>query len=160
MATRKTHGPAIRAMRELIGLQQAALAAAVGVEPPTLSNIEAGRKNGSPQVVARIAARLGVTLDAITVPDGDEQDLQHYTAEQVAQFTGWTTDAILRAARAKEIPSRKFGKTAPRFHADDIRVISRMALQGPDTAHLIAPIANPADITPSRARRTATRRTA
>ncbi|MEV7264010.1 helix-turn-helix transcriptional regulator [Micromonospora aurantiaca] len=69
MTTRRAaNGAAIKALREALGKEQAALAAEVGVGSTHLSNIEAGRRQPSPVLMGRIAAVLGVPLAAITYP--------------------------------------------------------------------------------------------
>ena len=66
MATRQTHGPAVRAIREALGIRHSDFAAKCHISPGYLSNIEAGRKQPSPEVARAIADQLGVTLDTIT----------------------------------------------------------------------------------------------
>lgn len=70
--TRRTvHGPAVRAIREAIGISQQQLADDVGVSGSYLTNIEAGRKQPSPELARRIADRLTVDVTAFSyiVPD-------------------------------------------------------------------------------------------
>lgn len=71
MATRMTHGPAIKAIREALGKRQEAVATACEIHSGYLSNIEKGAKQPSPAIARRIADELGVPLAAITysVPD-------------------------------------------------------------------------------------------
>ncbi|MGO2361185.1 MAG: helix-turn-helix domain-containing protein [Brachybacterium tyrofermentans] len=59
---------ALRAIRELAGVKSGDLARAAGISHSFLSNIEAGRKQPSPSVTHTLARRLGVPIDAITVP--------------------------------------------------------------------------------------------
>ena len=73
MSYRKTHGPAVRAIREALGLRHGAFAVQCEITPGYLTNIEKGIKQPSPAVAAAIANRLGVPLDAI-----------QYTVEDVA----------------------------------------------------------------------------
>lgn len=63
---RLTHGAAVRAIREALGIKHGEFAISVDITPGYLTNIEAGRKQPSPEVAVGIAKRLGVPLDAIT----------------------------------------------------------------------------------------------
>lgn len=65
---RKTNGGTVRAIREALGIRQGAFARDVLISAGYLSNIEAGRKQPPPDVVKRIADRLGVFVDDITYP--------------------------------------------------------------------------------------------
>lgn len=73
MSYRKTHGPAVRAIREALGLRHGVFAVQCEITPGYLTNIEKGIKQPSPAVAAAIANRLGIPLDAI-----------QYTVEDVA----------------------------------------------------------------------------
>jgi|GEM_PF-6623327 len=64
-ATRRTHGPAVRAIREALGIRHGVFAVDCDITPGYLTRIEQGHKQPSPPVAAAIAARLGVPLDAI-----------------------------------------------------------------------------------------------
>jgi transcriptional regulator with XRE-family HTH domain len=66
--TRLAHGPAIRAIREALGINHGEFALRCNMSPGYLTNIESGRKQPSPAVAKRIAEELGITLDAITYP--------------------------------------------------------------------------------------------
>lgn len=60
----ETTGQRIRATREKKGISQVALARAVGIKPPSLSEIERGEtKRPSGEVLVKIAHSLGVTPD-------------------------------------------------------------------------------------------------
>ena len=63
---RLLHGPAVRVMREQLGVPHGVFAVQVGISPGYLTNIEKGRKQPAPTVVKAIADRLGVNLDDIT----------------------------------------------------------------------------------------------
>lgn len=63
---RLIHGPAVRVMREQLGVPHGVFAIDVGISPGYLTNIEKGRKQPAPMVTKAIATRLGVSLDAIT----------------------------------------------------------------------------------------------
>lgn len=63
---RLTHGAAVRAIREALGIKHGEFAIQCDITPGYLTNIEAGRKQPSPEVAVAIAKRLGVPLDAIT----------------------------------------------------------------------------------------------
>lgn len=56
---------ALRVIRERSGMTVTALAEAAGVKQSHLSNIEAGRRNASPDVVVALASALKVDLPAI-----------------------------------------------------------------------------------------------
>lgn len=64
-STRRVHGPAVRAIREALGIKHGEFAVSCDITPGYLSNIEAGRKQPSPAVAVALATRLGVPLDAI-----------------------------------------------------------------------------------------------
>jgi len=63
--TRRTHGPAVRAIREALGIRHADFAIDCLISPGYLTNIEKGRKQPSPEVAQAMARRLGVSLDSI-----------------------------------------------------------------------------------------------
>lgn len=67
---RKTNGETIRALREALGITQVSLATRAQVSAPYLCQIELGYQPTMAKA-KRIAAALGVSLDAITytVPD-------------------------------------------------------------------------------------------
>lgn len=53
----------IRVYRDHRGMTQGALAAAAGIHPVYLSQIETGKRTGSAKTLAAIAEALGVTVD-------------------------------------------------------------------------------------------------
>lgn len=69
---RSLNGPAVRALREALGIRHGVFAREVRVSTGYLSNIEAGRKQPAPDVIRRMADRLSVSIDAITYPSQDE----------------------------------------------------------------------------------------
>lgn len=69
MGKRRALGPAIRAIREALGIKHGEFAGRVEVSPGYLTNVECGRKQPSPAVLVRVANGLGVSLDAISYPD-------------------------------------------------------------------------------------------
>lgn len=71
MRNRVAHGPAIRAIRELVGVSISAFAPRCDISQGYLSRVELGDKQPSPEALRRIATQLGVPLDAISyvVPD-------------------------------------------------------------------------------------------
>jgi len=66
MSKRLINGPAVRAMREMLGIKHGVFAIECDITPGYLTNIEKGRKQPSPAVQVAIARRLGQPLDAIT----------------------------------------------------------------------------------------------
>lgn len=66
MHRRLAHGPAIKAIREALGIKHGVFAVDCDISPGYLTNIEKGVKQPSPAVIASIAKRLGVNVDAIT----------------------------------------------------------------------------------------------
>lgn len=66
MRMRMAHGPAIRAIREALGIKHGKFAVECGISPGYLTNVEKGVKQPSEAVVSSIASRLGVTKDEIT----------------------------------------------------------------------------------------------
>lgn len=65
---RKTNGATIRVVREALGISLTSLAARAQVSKGYLSDVETGTCQPSAGVVQRLAAELGVPLDAITYP--------------------------------------------------------------------------------------------
>lgn len=63
---RKVHGPAIKALRGALGIPAWVFANDCGISAAYLSNIEAGRKQPSEEIVTAMARRLGETKDSIT----------------------------------------------------------------------------------------------
>jgi transcriptional regulator with XRE-family HTH domain len=74
MATRRVHGPAVRVIREALGIKHGIFAVNADITPGYLTNIEKGHKQPSPAVAKAIADTLGVPLDAISyvIPDCPE----------------------------------------------------------------------------------------
>lgn len=66
MSNRRAHGPAIRAIREALGITQDSLALSCDISPSYLSRIESGAKQPSEALLTALAGRLGVTKDAIS----------------------------------------------------------------------------------------------
>ena len=65
-ATRKIHGPAVRAIRVAQGVRHGELAQRARVNPGYLTLIEQGKRQPSQVVISRIAAALGLALDDVT----------------------------------------------------------------------------------------------
>jgi transcriptional regulator with XRE-family HTH domain len=61
----RTNGAAVRALREAHGWKANAFAAAVGISPAYLCNVEAQRRQVSAPVLRKMADVLGVPLAAI-----------------------------------------------------------------------------------------------
>jgi transcriptional regulator with XRE-family HTH domain len=68
MEQRRTNGPAVRVIRELMGIRHGQLARRIEIDPGYLTKIEAGSRQPSPEVTVRIANALGVSLEVITYP--------------------------------------------------------------------------------------------
>lgn len=66
MHTRLAHGPAIKAIRESLGIKHGVFAVDCQISAGYLTNIEKGVKQPSPSVTAAIAKRLGRSIDDIT----------------------------------------------------------------------------------------------
>lgn len=66
MRMRLAHGPAIRAIREALGIKHGVFAVDCDISPGYLTNVEKGKKQPSEELITRIAKRLGVTKDEIT----------------------------------------------------------------------------------------------
>ena len=64
---------AIRVWREHRGLSQRRLAAIAGISTPYLSQIETGKRTGTPEVLAALARALKVSLDDIVTYPPDEE---------------------------------------------------------------------------------------
>lgn len=61
----RVNGVALSELRKRSGLRPSALAHEAGISPSYLSDMEAGRKPGSPDVIKRLAEALKVPLPAI-----------------------------------------------------------------------------------------------
>jgi transcriptional regulator with XRE-family HTH domain len=66
MHTRLAHGPAIKAIRESLGIRHGVFAVDCDISPGYLTHIEKGDKQPSPTVIAAMAKRLGRSVDDIT----------------------------------------------------------------------------------------------
>lgn len=72
----KVNGHALRAIRERSGMSVSELARRAGTSQPHLSNIERGRRSGSPALVCQLAEILKVPVLAL-LGDPDDADLEH-----------------------------------------------------------------------------------
>ena len=61
-------GEGLRAIRILAGWSVARFAQEIGIAPSHVSNIEAGRRQASPEVVKRMADTLGVPTSTLLKP--------------------------------------------------------------------------------------------
>lgn len=68
MEQRRTNGPAVRVIRELMGIRHGQFARRIDINPGYLTKIEAGNRQPSPEVTVRIANALGVSLEVISYP--------------------------------------------------------------------------------------------
>lgn len=66
-------GETLRTFREMRGLKVGELASLLDISYAYLSNIEAGRKRLTPQMVAKAANALGIRQVALVRPDQMEQ---------------------------------------------------------------------------------------
>lgn len=66
MDRRYLNGATVRALRESLGIAHGVFARDVLISAGYLTNIEKGARQPTPQVIRRIADRLGVGVDAIT----------------------------------------------------------------------------------------------
>lgn len=66
MDRRYLNGATVKALRESLGIQHGIFARDVEISAGYLTNIEKGARQPTPVVVRRLAARLGVSVDAIT----------------------------------------------------------------------------------------------
>ena len=65
----KLHAPAAKAIREAKRLTVTQVAERVGVTQGQLSNWESGRRNPTDANLFALVGALGVTVEAITIPD-------------------------------------------------------------------------------------------
>ena len=86
MASRRTNGVAIRELRAALGISQADLAAAAGVDRTALWRIERDKAQPRPPTLRKIADRLGVPLDAIShmVTEPEPEDVASLAVTQEA----------------------------------------------------------------------------
>lgn len=66
MSKRVAHGPAIRAIRELLGVSVSAFAPRVDCTQGYMSNVELGHKQPTTEFLSRVARELAVPIDAIS----------------------------------------------------------------------------------------------
>lgn len=85
-------GALIRDRRKALGLDQAALAAKVGVSRLWINQVEGGKSGANLGLVLRTLAALGVTLSVTTDNDG---------APSGDQVTSPDIDAVVAAARKR-----------------------------------------------------------
>ncbi len=85
-------GALIRDRRKALGLDQAALAAKVGVSRLWINQVESGKSGANLGLVLRTLAALGVTLSVTTDNDG---------APSGDQVTSPDIDAVVAAARKR-----------------------------------------------------------
>lgn len=71
MSNRIAHGPGIRAIREALGISLRQFATDLGISPGHVSLVEQGKRPASDSLIASMARRLGVSVDAITFPASD-----------------------------------------------------------------------------------------
>lgn len=74
MATRKILGPAVRAIREAMGVRHGVLADQAQLSPGYLTLIEQGRRKPTAEVIGRIATALGVGVEAISYFAADDEE--------------------------------------------------------------------------------------
>lgn len=66
---RRVNGPAVRVIREALGVRHMDLAARASISKGTLTHVEAGTRNVSPSTLRKLAIGLGVPTEAISYPD-------------------------------------------------------------------------------------------
>ncbi|WP_120002956.1 helix-turn-helix domain-containing protein [Nesterenkonia muleiensis] len=78
---REVLGARLRRLRKLRGLTLTDLAAAAGVSPQYLSEVERGRKEPSSEMIAAISGALGLTLVQLTSHVADELQRTSFTSQ-------------------------------------------------------------------------------
>ena len=68
---RHVNGAAVRAIRLALGIPQQDLAARSGISRSHMNKIESGAEQPKFETAVRIAAQLGVAVDAVTYPVPD-----------------------------------------------------------------------------------------
>lgn len=68
MQTRRLNGASVRALREAMGLRNRDLSTRCEIDPGFLTKLENGSRQPSPPMMQRIAAGLGVSVEAISYP--------------------------------------------------------------------------------------------
>jgi transcriptional regulator with XRE-family HTH domain len=85
MASRITHGAAIKALRKAYGIRQDALAEQAGISASYLSRVENGFEVPELNVTThKLAKGLGVPIEAITYPQADDKDVAAELEQQPA----------------------------------------------------------------------------
>lgn len=65
---RRINGASVKVIREALGIRHSDLAARVGFTRGTLTHVEQGARQVSPETQRKIAQSLGVPLEAVTYP--------------------------------------------------------------------------------------------
>jgi len=65
---RRVNGAALKAIRKALGIPQDVLAYRVDLSNAQISRVERGISGTTDEVIRKLAAELGVTVDAITHP--------------------------------------------------------------------------------------------
>lgn len=71
----KINHHALRVIRERSGMSLTALAKAVGVSQPHMTNVESGKRDASPTTVRKIADALNMSMLAIVAEEPGTRDL-------------------------------------------------------------------------------------
>ena len=66
---------ALREMCDLVGISRKELGRRAGLHPGSMSNIIAGKHSVSPDTQRKLADALGVSLDSITIPVPDREEV-------------------------------------------------------------------------------------
>ena len=72
---RAINPPALREIRQLVGISQRELGRRAGLGSGSVNNIEAGKHPVTPETQRKLADVLGVALDAITIPVPDREEV-------------------------------------------------------------------------------------
>ena len=65
----RVNGPAVRVIREAFGIRQTDLAARAEIAKSTLSHVEKGARQVSPNTLRKLASGLRVPIEAISYPE-------------------------------------------------------------------------------------------
>jgi transcriptional regulator with XRE-family HTH domain len=100
---KETAGQRFKRLREAAGLSQSQAAAASGVPVGTLRNWEYGRRTPTPDVAARYAATLGVSLDVLAGTAAEAPEPQAGAEAQGGRASG---EKIKKPSKTKGRPAK------------------------------------------------------
>lgn len=119
-------GANIRDLRRRAHLSQGELARRLGMRQGPVCNIEKGKNFPSAQVLLRLAAILGVPVDAVLRPGGPGADR---VAESPEEYVTYGTSAVCAGGLVPTSPAARLGAASPEAAAVDTVARDYLALE-------------------------------